>query len=602
MKKIIFIQIMICFFANMAMSSTYTGAVRQPLSNKPIEGVDVWVYQQSLVLQKLKTNQFGEFKIFQKKGIYTLKIKFADGFEIIKQITIGKDTYAVFYSKEGSNPLLSKNRKTVTSKDMKSELYEAKEGMPSSISSKAMSMDMTSPMDKSGVPSGVPNPKAGLLTAGEINDFQKWNLWDDITKIEFSQHKTTWKMNPLFRYTAQVTNETNNPMVDIVVKLMAKNKSILWETHTDNTGKAELWYDIFSDSGKQLISHIEVLYNNIKYTVNTPKPFSNGINFIQLPVVCNAINTVDIAFVVDATGSMGDEIQYLKEELKDVIGKAQAQNNQLKINTGAVFYKDLGDDYLTKLHDFDSDINLTQKFINEQFAGGGGDFPESLDEALAVAIREMHWQSQARARILFLVLDAPPHTDINIINRMHDLIKEANQKGIRIIPVASSGIDKSTEFLLRSLSLATNGTYTFLTDHSGIGNAHLAPSTDSFKVELINDLLIRLIQQYTYIPACNYTAKKDTNALNNENPYNMYDVTDNIKVYPNPTADKCYVEMPQGTEKVFLADLSGKLLNEIQLVEQRKIELSLAQYPVGIYFIRCKKQEIWITEKLVVSR
>ena len=139
---------MICFFANMAMSSTYTGAVRQPLSNKPIEGVDVWVYQQSLVLQKLKTNQFGEFKIFQKKGIYTLKIKFADGFEIIKQITIGKDTYAVFYSKEGSNPLLSKNRKTVTSKDMKSELYEAKEGMPSSISSKAMSMDMTSPMIK----------------------------------------------------------------------------------------------------------------------------------------------------------------------------------------------------------------------------------------------------------------------------------------------------------------------------------------------------------------------------------------------------------------------------------------------------------------------
>ena len=59
--------------------------------------------------------------------------------------------------------------------------------------------------------------------------------------------------------------------------------------------------------------------------------------------------------------------------------------------------------------------------------------------------------------------------------------------------MAASGIDKETAFLLRNLGIATGGTYTFLTDHSGIGNPHAEPTVGEYQVERLNDLLVRLI-------------------------------------------------------------------------------------------------------------
>jgi len=72
----------------------------------------------------------------------------------------------------------------------------------------------------------------------------------------------------------------------------------------------------------------------------------------------------------------------------------------------------------------------------------------------------------------------------------------ASANGIRIIPVASSGIDKNTEFLLRAMAVTSGGTYTFLTDHSGVGESHLEPTIGSYEVEYLNDLMVRLINGY----------------------------------------------------------------------------------------------------------
>ena len=83
---------------------------------------------------------------------------------------------------------------------------------------------------------------------------------------------------------------------------------------------------------------------------------------------------------------------------------------------------------------------------------------------------------------------------------MIDAVKEqlqlAAEKGIRIIPVSASGIDRETEFLMRILAIASNGTYTFITDHSGIGNEHLEPTVGEYEVEFLNDLIVRLVNEY----------------------------------------------------------------------------------------------------------
>lgn len=71
----------------------------------------------------------------------------------------------------------------------------------------------------------------------------------------------------------------------------------------------------------------------------------------------------------------------------------------------------------------------------------------------------------------------------------------SSQKGIRISAVASSGVDKETEFLLRFLGIRTGGSYIFLTDDSGIGGDHIEPTVGQYEVELLNDLLVRVISE-----------------------------------------------------------------------------------------------------------
>jgi hypothetical protein len=225
------------------------------------------------------------------------------------------------------------------------------------------------------------------------------------------------------------------------------------------------------------------------------KPWKDGINKAVLSPT-NLDNKIEISFVVDATGSMGDELEYLKTELLDVISRIKNANPNSSILTSSVFYRDEGDDYVTKISNFTTDNSATVNFIKNQSAGGSGDFPEAVHSALSKAVNELQWSTKAKTRILFLVLDAPPHHDNSVISDIQTSILKAAEKGIKIIPITASGIDKGTEFLMRFLALGTNGTYVFLTDHSGIGNSHLEATVGQYEVEFLNNLMVRLINKY----------------------------------------------------------------------------------------------------------
>jgi hypothetical protein len=116
--------------------------------------------------------------------------------------------------------------------------------------------------------------------------------------------------------------------------------------------------------------------------------------------------------------------------------------------------------------------------------------------ALKKAINDLQWSTTATSRIIFLVLDAPPHYDTQVVSEIQSQVMLAALKGIKIIPVVASGIDKETEFLMRFISIATNGTYVFITNDSGIGNEHLEPTVGEYEVERLNDLITRLINKY----------------------------------------------------------------------------------------------------------
>jgi hypothetical protein len=205
----------------------------------------------------------------------------------------------------------------------------------------------------------------------------------------------------------------------------------------------------------------------------------------------------DIAFVVDATGSMQDEIDFLKNDLVDIIGKAAAVRPSTKMRTAALFYRDEGDEYLTRQADFTDKLSSTAEFVNKQRADGGGDYPEAVHTALENMLQKLSWDESARTRLAFLILDAPAHYQQNIISSLQQSIKTCAKMGIRLIPVAASGVDKNTEFMLRFFAITTGGTYVFITDDSGVGNSHIKASVGDYQVEQLNDLIIRLIDHYT---------------------------------------------------------------------------------------------------------
>ena len=153
---------------------------------------------------------------------------------------------------------------------------------------------------------------------------------------------------------------------------------------------------------------------------------------------------------------------------------------------------------MTKCFDFSSDISEVQAHLNLQSANGGGDYEEAVEKALQVAMSKS-WDTHAKAKLMFLLLDAPPHLTEKNAMIIRQQIKKAQEKGIKVIPIVASGADKTVEFLMRFFSISTNGTYVFLTDDSGVGNEHLKPTKTRYSVEKLNDVIVRLVKKYARV-------------------------------------------------------------------------------------------------------
>ena len=205
-------------------------------------------------------------------------------------------------------------------------------------------------------------------------------------------------------------------------------------------------------------------------------------------------------YVIDATGSMQDELSYIKREIRDVVEKVAAANPESEIRLSFLFYRDDFDEEKFMFLDFvttDDDAKFAEQLraIAPVDACGGDDYPEAVDEALLLAA-DANWSTEATTKIVFHVLDAPAHETPEVKARYSEAVRKAAEKGIRLCPVLSSGADTLTEYLCRSEAVLTGGTFVYLTDDSGIGGGHLDPDLPDAVVEYLNALMIRLINGY----------------------------------------------------------------------------------------------------------
>ncbi|CAH8283894.1 von Willebrand factor type A domain-containing protein [Mariniflexile fucanivorans] len=340
-----------------------------------------------------------------------------------------------------------------------------------------------------GNPNGQLEP--GVLTAGEWSDLNNWDFWNNLlSNQEYYEDVNKWNLKEIKRYSFVVSDKNQSFVANAEITLISKKVEV-WKTKTDSKGRATLWSDLDLDGLTALIKFEDTIV-----IVADVKAYAEGINNVTINKTIDNKKIMDIYFAVDATGSMGDEINYLKVELNNVIKRIKQNNPLLEMRFGSVFYRDKGDDYVTRDLNFSTDETSLISFISNQSANGGGDFPEAVHSALDVAISQNSWNDNASARIMFLLLDAPPHYTQEVISSLELNLIKAAEKGIKIIPITASGIDKATEYLMRSFAILTNGTYVFITDDSGIGNDHLEATIGNFEVEKLNDLMVRLVGEY----------------------------------------------------------------------------------------------------------
>ena len=331
-------------------------------------------------------------------------------------------------------------------------------------------------------------PQAGLLTGGEWNDNAHWADWNELytSHEDWNSYKTAWKNETDCRIAVKVTSN-GEPFEGAKVSC----KSAISSAVTDNKGTAYLFYKAINGPTEPII----VEFGGTTKTIDGV--IGNAEVSCDLGTVARdtEVPSLDFMIMCDTTGSMGDELEYLKVELESIVRKIKSDNANIPVHTSVNFYRDEGDEYVVRQFPFTDDIEQAAKAIQEQRADGGGDFPEAVHTALDSAINKHAW-SENSVKIMFLVLDAPPHGDAQIVDSVNKYVRQAAEKGIRIVPIASSGIDKSTEYLLRTMAFTTGGTYTFLTDDSGVGNSHLKPTVGAYNVEKLSDMMIRIVNSY----------------------------------------------------------------------------------------------------------
>jgi len=168
---------------------------------------------------------------------------------------------------------------------------------------------------------------------------------------------------------------------------------------------------------------------------------------------------IEVCFVLDTTGSMGGLIEGAKQKIWSIANEMISAQPTPELKLGLIGYRDRGDDYVVKSFSLTDDIDAIYGHLREFQAGGGGDAPESVNEALADGIHKMPWSSDKKVlKIIFLVGDAPPHMDYPNGPKYPDLCREAAKKDL-IINTIQCGEMAETKPIWQEIAKLAEGSY-----------------------------------------------------------------------------------------------------------------------------------------------
>jgi len=332
------------------------------------------------------------------------------------------------------------------------------------------------------------------VTAGMVDDNAAFSDYLAFRKRTQVAHR---ERDVRERYLLEVNDAQGRGVPDAEVAVQAANGATTW-LRTDAGGKGWIHPDAF-DPARSNFYDVTVRQGGNQVSAVLRRGQKSSVE-VQLTAARQPARArLDLVFLVDATGSMGDEIDKLKSSLRSITDEVARLPSRPDLCLGLVAYRDRGDEFFVRSHDLTNDVNAFQGVLNALSAGGGGDEPEAMNEALHEAVHHISWRGEQATRMVVLVADAPPHLDYGGPQYDDDMLA-ALGKGIKLMSVGASGLNKQGEYIQRQMAQYTGGRFIFLT-YADAANPASGPGRETvhdvrnYSVQTLDKLIVRLVRE-----------------------------------------------------------------------------------------------------------
>jgi Mg-chelatase subunit ChlD len=338
-------------------------------------------------------------------------------------------------------------------------------------------------------------PHHAVVTAGVVDDnadFSGYLAFRDRTQVVHRPRDIRE------RYLLEVKDPRGRGVVDAEVTVQSASGYATW-ARTDAGGRVWLHPNAF-DPVRAAHYDVQVRKDGRQAGARLTRGQKSAVEVVLDARPAEPRARLDLVFLIDATGSMADEIDKLKATLHTITAEVAGLPSRPDICLGLVAYRDRGDAFLLRSHDFTNDVGA---FLNQVLmplrAQGGGDYPEAMNEALHETVHELSWRGDGATRMVILLADAPPHLDYGAPHYDDDMMA-ALGKGIKIFGVGASGLDRQGEYVQRQMAQYTGGKFVFLTyaradrPSSGPGR-ETTHDVRNYSVDTLDRLVVRLVTE-----------------------------------------------------------------------------------------------------------
>lgn len=347
----------------------------------------------------------------------------------------------------------------------KAEMDAAADFMaPSGSKKETGAMPAPAPMATGGSKAGPKaKPQQSGLKASFADDNQQFSYFANFLET-YGKDVDHYPLNVSERIVLSVIDAGGKPVHNAIVTLKAAGRQVArMKTYADGTCSI---YPAMLGTAESYSAEISGSAGRKSLVISRNGPRKVTVKLDSTRVLPGKV-PMDLLFVMDTTGSMGEEIERLRSTIEIIYDNLSAVNPKPEIRMGLVLYKDTTDaedpeGYRTKLIPFTRDLDAFQAELDKVEASGGGDTPEDLQAALEDAMLRMSWNPEG-IRLAFVVTDAPPHLDYGQTYTYAKAAQDARDNAVKIFTVGTGGLPLDGEYILRQISQITQAKYIFLT-------------------------------------------------------------------------------------------------------------------------------------------